>query len=74
MERLRTRLQEPVNLDELLAIELSQKDPVMRWAGHLQDDPDFEEYREEIRKFREDMDRREAESSEPGECPITSAK
>jgi hypothetical protein len=68
VERLRAQLQEPVNMDELLAIELPRQDPVMRWAGHLKDDPYFEEYREEIRKFREEMDRREAESSEPSEC------
>ncbi len=72
VERLRTRLQEPVNMDELLAIELPQQDPVMRYAGHLKDDPYFEEYREEIRKFREEMDRREAETSEPSECTDTS--
>jgi hypothetical protein len=72
VEQLRARLQEPVNMDELLAIELPQQNPLVRRAGYLKDDPDFEEYREEIRRFREEMDRREAESSEPVECPDTS--
>ena len=73
VEQLRARLQEPVNMDELLAIELPQQDPVMHGsAGHLKDDPYFEEYLEDIRKFREEMDRREAEHSEPGQCSNTS--
>src|SRR5262245_38510397 len=59
LEQLRALLQEQVNLGSLLAIELPRQNPVMRWAGHLKDDPTFEEYWEEIRKFREEMNRRE---------------
>jgi hypothetical protein len=72
VERLRARLQELVNLDELLAIELPRQNPLVRRAGYLKDDPDFNIYLEEIRKFREEMDRREAENSEPAECSDTS--
>jgi hypothetical protein len=44
----------------------------MRWAGHLKDDPTFDEYLEEIQKFREEMDRCENQDSGAGECSDTS--
>jgi hypothetical protein len=72
LEQLRTLLQEQVNLGSLLSIELPRQNPLMRWAGHLKDDPTFEEYLEEIRRFREAMDRRENQDSGSGECSDTS--
>jgi len=72
VDQLRGLLQEQVNLGLLLAIELPPKNPLMNWFGHAKDDPDFEDYLEEIRKFREEMDLREKQDSDPGECPDTS--
>jgi len=69
VEQLRALLQEQVNLGLLLAIELPRKNPLMDRFGYAKDDPDFEEYLEEIRKFREEMDRRENQDSDAGECP-----
>ena len=43
-----------------------------RWFGHAKDDPTFPEYLEEIRNFREEMDRRDNTGSGPGECSDTS--
>ena len=40
-------------------VDVPRENPVMRWFGHAKDDPDFEAYLEEIRKFREEMDLRE---------------
>jgi hypothetical protein len=72
VEQLRARLQAEVNWGRLLAIELPQQNPVLRWAGHAKDDPEFEEYLEEIRKFREEEDRREGRYLGPDECSDTS--
>jgi len=71
VEQLRALLQEQVNLGLLLAIELPRKNPLMDWFGHAKDDPTFDEYLEEIRKFREEMDRRDDDGSDPDECPGT---
>jgi hypothetical protein len=68
VERLRALLQEQVNLGSLLSIEIPRQDPVMSRFGWAKDDPTFDEYLEEIRKFREEMDRREAQDTEQGEC------
>ncbi|MFI5457817.1 MAG: hypothetical protein ACHRXM_20445 [Isosphaerales bacterium] len=72
IEQLRGLLQEQVNLGLLLAIELPRENPLMRWFGHAKDDPTFDDYLNEIRKFREEVDRREGQDSDPGECPDTS--
>jgi hypothetical protein len=60
-----------VNWGRLLAIELPLQNPVLRWAGHAKDDPEFEEYLEEIRKYREEVDRREGRYVGPDECSDT---
>ncbi len=72
LEQLRRLLQEQVNLGSLLSIELPQRNPLMDRFGWAKDDPTFDEYLEEIRKFREEMDRRETENTEAGECFDTS--
>jgi hypothetical protein len=72
VEQLRARLQEEVNWGRLLAIELPRQNPVLQWAGHAKDDPEFEEYLEEIRKYREEVDRREGRYLGPDECSDTS--
>jgi hypothetical protein len=69
---LRARLQEEVNCGRLLAVELPLRNPVMDLAGHARDDPEFEEYLEEIRRFREEVDRREGRYLGPDECSDTS--
>ena len=71
-DALRALLQEQVNLGLLLAIELPRENAAMRYFGHAKDDPDFEGYLEEIRKFREEVDHRADQDSDVGECPNTS--
>jgi hypothetical protein len=73
MERLRALLHEQVNGGSLVSIAVPLQNPVMRWAGHLNDDPTFDEYLEEIRKFREEMDRREGQASSQSACSNTSS-
>jgi hypothetical protein len=72
VELLRARLQEEVNWGRLLAIELPKQNPVLQFAGHAKDDPEFEEYLEEIRKYREEVDRREGRFLDSDECSDTS--
>jgi hypothetical protein len=72
VERLRCRLQEEVNGGRLLAIELPKQNPVLQFAGHAKDDPQFEEYLEDIRRFREEEDRREGRYLGQDECSDTS--
>jgi hypothetical protein len=72
LEQLRARLQFEVNAGQLLAIELPRQNPVLERAGYAKDDPEFEEYLEEIRKYREEVDRREGRFLDSDECSDTS--
>jgi hypothetical protein len=72
VEQLRARLQEEVNWGRLFAIELPPRNPLMERFGSAKDDPTFDEYLEEIRKFREEMDRQEGRDLGPDECSNTS--
>ncbi|HZW30654.1 MAG TPA: hypothetical protein VFF52_08115 [Isosphaeraceae bacterium] len=73
VERLQRLLQQQVNLGSLVAVEIPQQHPLAKWAGYLKDDPDFDDYVEEIRKFREEMDRREGYVPDTDECSNTSS-
>jgi hypothetical protein len=72
VEQLRARLQEEVNWGRLLAIELPRQNPALEFFGHAKDDPEFEEYLEEIRKYRREVDRREGRFLDSDECSDTS--
>ena len=71
VEQLRARLQEEVNWGRLLAIELPRQNPLLERFGSARDDPTFDQYREEIRKFRAEMDRLEGRDLGPDECSNT---
>jgi hypothetical protein len=73
IEQVRARLQYEVNGGSIAAIETPRQNPLMKWAGYAKDDPDFDIYLEEIRKFREEMDRREGRVWETDECSNTSS-
>lgn len=73
LEELRSLLQERVNLGSLVCMEIPQQNPLLRWLGHAKDDPTFDEYLEEIRKYREEMDRQGEQGSDPRGCSNTSS-
>jgi hypothetical protein len=73
VEQLRRLLQQQVNLGSLVAVEIPQQNPLAKWAGYARDDPDFDLYLEEIRKFREEEDRREGYVPDTDECSDTSS-
>jgi hypothetical protein len=72
LKQLRTLLRQRLDSGSLTWVEVPRENPLMRWFGHAKDDPTFPEYLEEIRKFREEMDRRDDPSSGPSECSDTS--
>ena len=55
----------------LMWVDVPRENPVMSRFGYAKDDPDFEAYLEDIRKFREEMDLREQRDTDAGECPDT---
>lgn len=69
VEHLRAMIHQQLDEGSLMWIDVPRENPVMRWFGHAKDDPDFEGYVEEIRKFRAEMDHRERQQTDPGECP-----
>ncbi len=73
IEQVRALLQCEVNMGSIVAIETPLRDPVMERAGWAKDDPDFEDFLELIRKFREEDDRREGRVWETEECPDISS-
>jgi hypothetical protein len=73
VDQIRILLEQQVNLDSLVAIEIPQQNPLVKWAGVWKDDPSFDDFLEEIRKFREEQDRREGYVPDPDECPDTSS-
>jgi hypothetical protein len=72
IDQLRALLRQQFDEGSLQWVEVWRENPIMQSFGHLKNDPDFEIYLEEIRKFREEMDRQEHQNSDPGECPDTS--
>jgi predicted RNase H-like HicB family nuclease len=73
VEQLRALIRQQLTLGSLVCMEIPQENPLMRWFGHAKDDPDFDDYLEEIRKYREEVDRRENDGSDLGECSDTSS-
>jgi hypothetical protein len=73
IEQVRALLQEQVDLGSIAAIEIPRRNSLMEFAGMWKDDPTFDNYLEEIRKFREEEDRREGRVWETEECSDTSS-
>jgi len=73
VDQLRALLQQRLDSGALVSIEVSQENPLMRWFGYAKDDPDFEDYLQEIRKYREEVDRLDEHGSDSGECSDTSS-
>jgi hypothetical protein len=72
VEQVRALIRQQLDAGTLVSVEASTDNPVMSFFGHAKDDPDFEGYLEEIRKFREEMDRHENYDPGSGTCSDTS--
>lgn len=68
VEQLRALIRQQLDAGALVLVEMPPENPLMSLFGHARDDPYFEDYLNEIRKFREEMDRRDDHGSDPGEC------
>jgi hypothetical protein len=73
IEQVRTRLDHQVNMGSIAAVETPRAHPLTDRAGSLKDDPTFDDFLEQIRKFREEDDRREGRVWEADECSNTSS-
>jgi hypothetical protein len=58
---------------QLEAVEVSGENPLLKWFGHTREDPDFDVYLEEIRRFREEMDEQHRRELEARECSNSSS-
>jgi len=68
VERIRGLLREQLDSGLLVSVDIPRENPLMSMFGFGKDAPDFEGYLEEIRKFREEMDRQGGDGSDTGEC------
>ena|GEM_PF-6669716 len=55
----------------LVCTGIPRESPLMRWFGHAKDDPDFDAYVDEIRKYREQVDRHASLDSHGRENRLT---
>lgn len=62
IEQVRALLRDHLSSGRLVAVDVSADvpatSPLMHWFGHAKDDPEFDVYLEEIRKYREQEDER----------------
>jgi hypothetical protein len=72
VEQLRTLIRQRLNSGALVWVEVPRENPLMSRFGWARNDPTFGEYLDEIRKFREEVDRRENQASGSSECSDTS--
>jgi hypothetical protein len=68
VEQLRAQIRQRLDSGSLVWVEVPQENPLMRRFGWARNDPTFAEYLDEIRKFREEVDRRENQPSDASEC------
>jgi hypothetical protein len=72
VEQLRTLIRQRLDSGALVWVEVPRENPLMSRFGWARNDPTFGEYLDEIRKFREEVDRRENQASGSSECSDTS--
>jgi hypothetical protein len=59
IEQVCVRIGEWVAANQLLPVAVPAVNPLMRWFGWAKDDPEYALFREEIRRYREEVDQRE---------------
>jgi hypothetical protein len=73
VERLRALIRQQLDSGSLVCLDIPQVNPLMSRFGSARDDPDFDDYLEEIRKYREEVDRRAEHGPDISECSNTSS-
>lgn len=69
VQRVRALLAKWLATGQLVPIEVAEENPLGKWFGHARNDPDFELYQEEIRRFRQELDHPSPLSDVSQECP-----
>lgn len=69
IEQVQFQLARLLDTGQLLSVEVPEQNPLMKWSGHARNDPDFELYKEEIQRYRQEMDAKEC--SDSSSIPIT---
>ena len=73
LDQLRNLIQQQVESGSLATIEIPQENPVMSRFGWAYEDPTFDDYLNEIRKFRQEVDCCDNQDSGSAECSDTSS-
>jgi hypothetical protein len=73
VEKLRALLRQQLDSGSLVCMDITRENPLMSRFGSARDDPDFDGYLDEIRKYREEVDRRDENGPDAGECSSTSS-
>jgi|SRR5947207_926101 len=72
VESVRSTVAAWIASGQLLPLDVPAGNPLLLWAGWAKDDPDYDDFREEIRRQREALDKA-AEDAEAGPCSDTSS-
>jgi hypothetical protein len=56
LEGLRRMVSESLTSGHLVPLQVPMENPLLKWFGHARDDPEFAEYLEEVRRYRQEVD------------------
>jgi hypothetical protein len=73
IQQVRGLLAEWLSGGQLVPVEVPEENPLLKWAGHAKDDPDFDLYLEEIRRYRQEVDERFRQEANEHECSDSSS-
>jgi HPt (histidine-containing phosphotransfer) domain-containing protein len=59
IEQVRARIGEWIAQERLTLAEIPSENPVMKWFGWAKDDPEYDVFLAEMRRYREEVDQRE---------------
>ena len=66
-------LQGCIDSGQLQAVEMPAEPPLMKWFGHAEEDPDFADYLDELRRSRAEVDRPDGDSPDERGCSGSSS-
>lgn len=63
IQAVRESLMAWLSSGQIVPVDVPNGNPLLQWFGHAKDDPDFDLYCEEIRRYRQEVDERECSDS-----------
>jgi hypothetical protein len=73
LEQLRHRVGEGLASGELVSLAAPSENPLLRWFGWAKDDPEYSLFREEIQRYRREVDERADREDDSPECSSSSS-